>query len=970
MGFTFSNANIRENQIVFIYEENAFMGVRKIAGRVREDIETVFGAKPIGVEDRDFRDTAGFFSYPVFFGTVGHSAILDGIAAKGAIDLFDIAGESEVYSLSIIDGLEYEGFTFESAIVIAGSDKRGTIYGLFRLSEMLGVSPLSGWLDVCPERRSELTLSKEDSVISKTPSVRYRGFFINDEWPAFGSFCNKNHGGFTVKVYEKVFELLLRLKGNYLWPAMWSSVFADDGPGQASARLADELGVIMGTSHHEPCMRQGEEYSHVRGPGSEYGDAWDFTANRDGIIKFWQDGIAARSEFENVYTVGMRGEADTAICREGSVADNIALLRDVIRTQNRLIGEGLGQDVGSVPRLFVVYKEVERFFYGDGTVTGLCNDPELDGVTVMLSDDNYGNLRTVPPEDMRDRRGGWGLYYHLDYHGLPVSYEWFNTNYLPKIWEEMTEAFDHGIRQAWMVNVGDIFTHEYPLAFFMDLAYDFDRWGTLNRNSAADYTKEFVRKNFSGLTEEERSDIEALLLGYTKITSARRTEAMNDSVYAPFAYGECDALIKECAHLMDMAQSMYKAMPDHLASAFYEIVYLPLCATLNIQKMWALTSQNHAYALMGSTVCNSIAKDIRDSMKADRKLVEKLHSIGKGKWYGMGLSEHIGFTHWCEEECRNPIVHTIEPATKPRLIVLIPDTGEHTEGGFWSGKTLTLTSALDPLVCGGSIELSTACEGKVSYTITTESPFLDIIEPGKSVKCGNRRRVFIFADRMKMEGEHEVGRVTVTYEGGIINIDVPVYNPKNTEQLPPNTFMFPPYEDKAHAGYVSIAAHGHASKRDTDAGSFEMIDGLGPCGSAVKAFPQNICFTDQNAPAVTYNILTDEEGKYDVRVYTTPANPLRNDGRILFGIAVNEAKSTEVNMIPDGFEVTDGNEAWEKGVLDNMRTAIITCDLKKGLNTITISARSPGFVLTKIVITPADVTLPYSYLGPGESFHT
>ena len=180
MGFIFSESNIRENQIVFIYEESTYPGVGKVAGLVREDIKKVFGAKQIGIEYNDFHDTAGFFGFPVFFGTVGQSRILDELAAVGAVNLFDIAGESEVYSFNIVDGLEFEGFTFESAVVIAGSDKRGTIYGLFRLSELIGVSPLSGWLDVEPGKLNELTLTKDDSIISKRPSVRYRGFFIND----------------------------------------------------------------------------------------------------------------------------------------------------------------------------------------------------------------------------------------------------------------------------------------------------------------------------------------------------------------------------------------------------------------------------------------------------------------------------------------------------------------------------------------------------------------------------------------------------------------------------------------------------------------------------------------------------------------------------------------------------------------------------------------------------------------------
>ena len=971
MAYTFSHSNISENQIVFVYEDCAFSGVRKIAGKVREDIAKVFGAKPIGIEYADFKDTANFFEYPVFFGTVGKSEILDKLAANGSVDLFNIAKEEEVYSLSVIDGLEFDGFTFESAIVIAGSDKRGTIYGLFRLSEMIGISPLSGWLDATPQKLSTLAFTKEDSFTSKKPSVRYRGFFINDEWPAFGNFCNKNFGGFNARAYEHVFELLLRLKGNYLWPAMWSTVFGDDGPGLKSCELADELGVIMGTSHHESCMRQGEEYSHVRGPGSEYGDAWDFRANREGIIKFWKDGIDRRKDFENIYTVGMRGEADTPISGDTSLADNIELLRDVIKTQNGLLADGLRKDINDIPRLLVLYKEVEPIFYGDEKTQGLEKDPVLDGITLMLCDDNYGNLRSVPKDECRDRAGGWGMYYHMDYHGLPVSYEWFNTNYLPKIWEQMTSAYDFGIREAWIVNVGDIFTNEYPLSFFLELAYDFDRWGTDNKNSAKEFTKHFVGQNFAGLSKDKQEDIEKLLLGYTKITSRRRTEAMNDEVYTPFMYGECETLIKETDELMKKARELYRLMPRDIEPLFYEIVYVPLMGNLNVQQMWALTTMNHAYAKMGSTLANSLADEIRSCLKSDRKLIDKLHTTLKGKWYGMGLSEHIGFTNWCEEECRNPVVHTIEPADKPRLIALIPETGEHTEGGFWSGKTLTLTSCLDPLVCGGYIELSTASEEKVSYSISCESEFIDIMDPGKSVKCGRSRSIFIFADRMKMKDKtYDCARIVITYDGGIINIDVPVNNPVFSQDIGEKTFMMFDGVAPEHTRYISIPAAAFFEKSDSERGSFEVIEGLGRAHDAVKAYPQNIVFTGKDAPSVSYSVFVPEEGEYNLRVYTTPANPSHSGENILFTLSANGSVPEEIGMIPEGFEVRDRNALWERGVLDNVRTKDVFIRLKKGLNKITIGAMTPGFVLEKIVITPKDVTLPYSYLGPQESYHS
>src|SRR5690625_4978268 len=306
-------------------------------------------------------------------------------------------------------------------------------------------------------------------------------------------------------MYDHVFELVLRLKGNYFWPAMWSARFYDDGPGLANAELADELGVVMGASHHEPCLRYGEEYKYLRGKDSKYGDAWNFRTNREGITKFWEDGLKRGSEFESVITVGMRGEADTPIMgREATLRDNIELLQDVLKTQNRLIQENVNPNLSEVPRMFALYKEVEPFFYGDEQTRGLMHAKELEDVILMFCDDNHGNLRTLPTEEMRQHKGGFGMYYHFDYHGGPISYEWINSSYLPKVWEQMTMAYDFGIRDLWIVNVGDIATMEFPLSYFLDLAYDFEKWGTNAINTTEQYTKEWIDLHFTGIfTDDE-----------------------------------------------------------------------------------------------------------------------------------------------------------------------------------------------------------------------------------------------------------------------------------------------------------------------------------------------------------------------------------------------------------------------------------------------------------------------------------
>ena len=950
MSFKISNANIAENQVVFIYEECAYPGVRTVAGWVRDDMRKVFGARPIGVEYENFKDTADFFSYPVFFGTVGNSAILERIASGGHPEILAAAGKSEVYSLSVIDDPEIEGFRFSSAIVIAGGDKRGTIYGLLKLSELLGVSPFTNWLDIKPPKLDEFILKSRDSFVSRAPSVRLRGFFINDEWPAFGTWCEHNFGGFNAKAYEKVFKLLLRLKGNLLWPAMWSSVFSEDGPGEAAVKLADELGIIMGTSHHEPCMRQGEEYRHLRGQDSVYGDDWSFINNRDGITAFWRDGIDKRKDYENVYTVGMRGEADTPILPEGTLADNVSLLHDVIKTQNELLSEVLEKDISDIPRMFAVYKEVEPFYWGDDMAAGLKDDAVLDGATVLLSDDNYGNLCRIPGD--ADRR--YGMYYHLDYHGEPVSYEWFNTNHLPKIWEQMTNVFDHGIRDIWIANVGDIFTHEYPLAFFMDLAYDFDRWGTADKNSSEKYTKRFVSHNMAFLPETDRDDAVRLLLGYTKITSRRRTEAMDEKAYAPFADNESVAALTEIDDLMSCSKRIYKSLKGNEALSFYELVHLPLTGALNVQKMWILTGLDHAYAAFGSTYANTLAAEVRKCIRKDRKIVDKLHRVSKGKWYGMGLSSHIGFKRWCEEECMYPVVHTVEPASKPRLIVSIAATGDHTEGGSWTGRTLVLPDTLDPLKCGGYIELSTASYGKILYSVTSEDDFIDIVDAGDTIECGQIRRIFILVDRMKIgDAGYASGTVKVSSDAGNVVISVPVSNPGLSEGFEDNTFMLWS-NGEIGMDHVTIGAADFALRSDYDTASFEVIKGYGRSGSAIKVYPQNMSFAPMCAPTVTYKVIMSRAGKYIVRIFTSPANPEGADQKLYFGISTLDADLSRVNMLPDDYRQGPGNKAWEKGVIENVRTREGVMFFNEAVNNLRIGAISPGFVLEKIEIEEED----------------
>ena len=961
MDYIISSAGIRNKEIEIVCGKDTPRGVFKIAKKVAGDIRAVFGAEPSVVNSSKCRS-------PILVGLVGDRLIKD-----TGVDTSDISGKREVYKIEVIGG----------ALVITGSDKRGAIYGLFKLSEMLGVSPFIDWLDVKPERLKDFKIPSDYCMLSKEPSVRFRGFFINDEWPAFGNFCMHNFGGFNAKMYEHVFELLLRLKGNYLWPAMWAEVFPEDGPGLANAELADELGIVMGMSHHEPCLRQGEEYSHVRGPKSIYGDAWNFLTNEKGITKFWEDGLKRSGKFENVITVGMRGEADTAIMgKEATLKDNIDLLRKVLKTQNKLIRKYVNKDLDQVPRMLALYKEVEPYFYGDDKTAGLIGDPELDGVTLMLCDDNFGNLRTVPTPDMRGHKGGYGMYYHFDYHGLPISFEWFNTSHLAKTWEQMTTAYDFGIRDLWIANVGDIFSNEYPLAFFLDLAYDFDRWGTSNPDAAFEYTKHITDRVFgSKISAADKRAVCDLLIGYTRITSARRTEAMNDKVYDEFNYCETfdlleniDALMKKCDRLRDKFKGNTKF-------SFYELVWLPLTANLNVQRMWLLTALNHAFCDIGSTYAMTLAKEINKCIAYDKIIVDELHKIQGGKWYGMGLSEHIGFNNWCEEECRYPVVSTFEPANKERLIVNIKGSWQSTEGKFWTGRSLLLDAFLDPSCDEATLLLSTACDKNVKFSVESPCKGLAFSSQEGVIKPYTLNELKVKIDRSSIRKGDSTEFCIRSGDGNII-VKVPFNRASSfkgqgvwhwvgrkdfgEDIIKVNIHDRSLKTEAFGMNYISIPATGYSGRSD----SFRIIPDYSRGSDAMKAYPQDKVFGVKNAPSLEYKISVPYKGNYDVTLYTNPGNPFSREPSIYVGISVNGGKVKKVNIIPAGFAVGDGNPYWSEGVLDNVRKTKVTVDLDAGVNTLSIHAVNPNLVLEKIVICEEGVKIPESYLGPKPTYRT
>ena len=938
-----------DNRLMFTYESKSFPGVNKVANLVRQDLYLVTGFHA-GEFTRGCR-----CKNLIIYGTVDRSDYLLELEEKGLLDLEQVRGKWEVYSFTVLDS-PMEGV--DHALVIAGSDKRGTIYGLFHLSELLGVSPLVNWNHVIPKKKKNVFLTDEANIVTKEPSVRYRGFFINDEWPAFGTWATEHFGGVNAKCYERVFELLLRLKGNYLWPAMWRSNFSMDGPGLESARLADEYGVVMSTSHHEPCMRSGEEYGLLRGENSLYGDAWDFQRNREGITRFWRDGLIRNKAFENVITLGMRGERDSTILgKEATLKDNIDLLRDVLKTQNGLIRETIDEDLTKVPRQIVLFSEVEEFFYGNEETKGLMGDPELDGVTLMLSDNNCGYTRTLPSKEIVNHPGGFGMYYHMDMHGGPYSFKWIGSTYLPRVWEQMTAAYDFGVRQIWVTNIGDIGTQELGLSYFLDLAYDIEKWGGTDAAVTEKYMDEWAERQFGGMLPlSGRNKAKKILWDYTALLEKRRHEIMNAKVYHPLHFGEAQRVLDTSDEILRECGLLKKKIKDTDMSAFISLLYFPACGTANLMKMWILAGRNELYAAQNRIEANDIAEEIDECVKEDFNLIEKYEEVDGGYYKGFGKSEHIGFINWNEEDDRFPLRYLVYGANSPRMLVSRKDDEHYMTGTEWCDRPQTWRDMLRPDVSCIEFDIISGSDKPFTYKIITDCSWLEFSKTeGRVTK---RERISLKVNKAlldeKITGSFEVEGVGI----GKAHVTVEVA----PDNAPKGVFI-------ESDGYICMEAAHYQEQIDVPKGKFKILSPYGRSGSAVKVFPVTADFyKEKKRPFVEYRFLANESADYEIAFDLAPTTPVSFMGGQYLGYSVNGSKIKIINTVQNPDEQFFFSRQWTEEARNSVKKVVDTAECVRGENTLRFYGMSPGIVLERIVLVRKGTELPESYLGPEESY--
>lgn len=959
--------------VPFIIEPEAYEGVRRVGKKVAQDVRKVSGARP---ELLTARPAEGGF---VLCATLGRSPIADEMIAAGLLPQAEmIRGKWECYAIAPVDG----------GLVILGSDKRGTIYGMYTLSEYIGVSPLWYWGDAEPVKRKEILLGDDLYTVSKEPSVKYRGFFINDEWPCFGTWANEHFGGFNAKMYDLVFDLLLRLKGNYFWPAMWSAVFGEDGPGPANEKLADLYGVVVGNSHHEPCLRAGEEFKHSIRDGGKYGTDWNFVRNREGITRFWADGLKRSGKYEHLITIGMRGEADSAMLGEDSgLRANIEYLKDVIETQEALIQQHAGPKSKDQPRLLALYKEVEPFFYGNESVAGLKDWEGLRNTVCMLCEDNHGFMRSLPTPEMTEslkaRGCGWGMYYHVDYHGGPVSYEWMPSTPFAKLWEQMCLAYDSGVRDVWILNVGDLKGNEVSLKQFLDLAYDYDKWGSHLADNWRRWVTAFVRSTFPALHEEERQAVEALLIDLYDLNGKRRPEALNASVYHP-----CHEL--EAHRLSDLIDDMSKRgarlllHPEAHKDAIYSMVAYPTTASLALLRMHIASGLNAHYAAQGRPKANVHAIAVKMAMETDQRVAKRFAAWKRGKWRGMELEAHIGFTSWNEDGCKLPLRTEVTPLPYPRLSLSRKDSEAVYGRKYGAPAVIPVHDFCDAGVTEVILEAADDGTGELFISVEGSAPWLTVkLRPdniAEYVVDENGQRVLnpprvqihqslndirLICDREKLpEGEQQTTLI-IRSEGEGSHAQAVVHVDVRAKEHPANPQ--PAYMPVKKV--VTIEAPHFCRKEDVSGAGFRVLPGLGRSGNAVKVFPTTAAFPPEGpSPALTYRFFAEEAGAYTCDLWLTPTSPVQPGMPMRCTLTGPDGAKQLVTCVPADYRPGENSDPrWCAAMVSHIRKVQAPIRCEAGVNEVTIGAVDPNFSLERILIYPAAHRLPESYLGPVES---
>ena len=912
-----------------------------IAARcLTEDVRRVTDARPTLSTQKP-----GKTEYAVLVGTLGKSPLIDGLVARRKLDVAALRGQWEAYTVLTVDnplpGVRH-------GLVLIGSDERGTAYSVFTLTKAMGVSPWVWWADVAPAHQTALYV-QPGAHPQSSPAVKYRGIFLNDEdWgllPWAAKTYDPKLGDIGPKTYERVCELLLRLKGNYLWPAMHEVIQAFNVYPE-NKKVADDYAIVMGSTHHEPMLRNTSEYKpKTMGP-------WNYATNRDTIYKFWDQRVADNGKYRNIYTIGMRGIGDVPMQGDNSLAARIKVMDRVFADQRQILARRVNPDVTKVPQAFVPYNEVLALYRGGLKVP--------DDVTLVWVDDNHGYIRQLSTPQEQKRSGGSGVYYHISYWGPPADYLWLNTSAPALTWEEMTKAYDYEARTIWILNVGDLKPGEIGTDFFLDLAWDVEKFRGFNQLA-------YLRQWASGIFGTEHgAAIGAVLNDYYRLNSVVKPEyfQLQHTGFSYTSYGdEAERRLRDFSRLMTRTDALYAQMPARLKDAFYELVAYPVrgSALFNVKALQA--ERSRLYAKQGRVSANRCAAEAAAAFAGiQQETAYYNQQLAGGKWQHM-MSDHPRD----QAPFAMPPVGHVPLAGSAGLGVAVEN--DSTVVGAAPGRLPTFTSALprrhflDVFDTGGQ---------PLAWQAVASAPWLVLSQA--SGTTADQDRLWVSVDWQKAPAATELtGTVTISGAGARKQVAVRAVRPAPAAELAG-------FKGFVEADGVVVAQAEHYTRTTPGTGpgrpAWQVVPDLGRQADAVTILPPTVPSSDttaanwtRQAPALEYDLLVFTPGALSLSTYCRPTHAADAGRGLRYAVALNDEAPQLVSLEQIvSLEKPGSSKVWAANVLRGAAIGqtrhLVT---KPGHQTLRIWMVDPGVVIDKLEAATGGTQLLPSFTGPRET---
>lgn len=917
------------------YDENDFEVVKETARLFAEDIRSVTGKK-LTVSGKQKTS-----AYMIIIGTVGQNRTIDRFISEGKLNVSPIRNGWEQYIIQTLDNPDKD---ISKALVIAGCDRRGTAYGVFALSEVMGVDPLYWWADV-PVKQKNALYVRITRHVSKAPSVKYRGIFINDEgWgiqPWATNTFDKEVGNMGPKTYAKVCELILRMKGNMMAPAMHPRTTAFHLiPG--NREVADKYGIVMTSAHCEPLL-----YNNTTEWDNKINGEWNYLTNKKGILKVLDKRTSQTAPFENAYVIAMRGIHDAGLI--GVPEDRKAEITEAaLQDQRNILSKHIGKPAEEIQQVFVPYKEVLDIYEKGMKLP--------DDVTIVWPDDNFGYIKKLSDTKEQKRSGASGVYYHISYLGEPHDYLWLNTTPPALIYEEMKKAYDTGANRYWLLNVGDIKPGELGMKFFLDLAWDIDLF---SYDNAYKFDADYLSSIFGN---KYKDDLQDIMSTYYQLGFQRKPEAMGWGVewnssdsrerivntdFSFINYNEAENRMAEYDRIANKSEKILEELPDKYKAAFYELVFYPVKGATLMNKKMLTAQQNRWYALQGRASTELYANKTQSYHDSIDSYTVHYNQMLNGKWSHM-MSLAPG---WVATYQNMPPVNTTAISSGANMQIFIP--GKDSDYGVTS---LNVLPCLNPYTKQKSfIELYNRGNKAFQWKASAKQEWINLDKiSGKTLL---QDRIILSVDWTKVpHGANITGEIAITYGQKTETVYLPIFNPVSPSV---NELKGMYVEDN---GCVSINPGLYHRKQENKNITIHTIKGLGyeneciQLGEAVK--PSQNTWKLTETPKVEYDFYTFSAGTVTIYTYALPLFPINTQRDTRYGVMIDDGVAHWVSTAAKEY-----SGQWKQNVVRNNAIGIVNLNIEKpGKHTLKLLCADPGMVIQKVIIDFGG--MKRSYLGP------